>query len=320
MPLVHSHYENLRVARNAPPEVIRAAYKALSQRHHPDLNPENADAERVMSILNVAYDVLSDPAKRRIHDDWIRSQEETKTETPRRNEPPSSTTYSNEDEDTDPDPVSSTPKDIWKQRLPFEFFAISAHLKKRWGLYIAAGVVLFAIAQSNRNGLTNATPPYSSRPPDSATPLNTELPAKLNTQFNRPATAPNGRKWPIAAGHIAGYPLLNGKGYSAVTIDNTRNDADVFVKLVHITSERAFPVRHLFIPKGESVKTKDLKPGQYDVRYRDLTTGALVKTQSFELVQVKEIDGIRFSEISMTLYKVKDGNMQTENISEIEFN
>ena len=56
-----THYDNLKVARNAPLEVIRAAYKALSLRCHPDLNPGNADAARIMAIINTSYDVLSDP-------------------------------------------------------------------------------------------------------------------------------------------------------------------------------------------------------------------------------------------------------------------
>ena len=320
MPPIHSHYENLRVARNAPPEVIRAAYKALSQRHHPDLNPENADAARVMSILNVAYDTLSDPVKRRMHDDWIREQEGEISEVTRRNEPSSSSSNMDDDEGSDSYTVKPPPTSVWKERLPFEVFAISAHLKKRWGLYVAAAVVLFTIAQSNRHNPPNTSPPYSSSPPANISAHISEPEVKLSPKFERPATAPNGRKWPITASHIAGYPLLNGKGYSAVTIDNTKNDADVFVKLVHITTERAFPVRHLFIPKGESIKTSNLRPGQYDVRYQDLSTGSLVKTQSFELTEVRETDSVRFSEISMTLYKVRDGNMQTQQISESEFN
>jgi DnaJ-class molecular chaperone len=72
---VHSHYENLRVARNAPPEVIRAAYKALSQRYHPDRNSGNAEAVRIMSLLNQAYDVLSDPEQRREFDKWLEAEE-----------------------------------------------------------------------------------------------------------------------------------------------------------------------------------------------------------------------------------------------------
>jgi DnaJ-class molecular chaperone len=84
MPRVHSHYENLRVARNAPPEVIRAAYKALSQRFHPDRNPGDPEAARVMALLNVAYQTLSDPQLRAEHDDWLKLQEQSDdSESPR---------------------------------------------------------------------------------------------------------------------------------------------------------------------------------------------------------------------------------------------
>ena len=43
MPKVHSHYENLKVARDASIDDIRGAYRALTRRHHPDRNPHNAD-------------------------------------------------------------------------------------------------------------------------------------------------------------------------------------------------------------------------------------------------------------------------------------
>lgn len=71
MAQIHTHYDNLKVARNAPPEIIRAAYKTLSQKYHPDRNPGNSDAIRIIQIINTAYEVLSDPVKRREHDAWI---------------------------------------------------------------------------------------------------------------------------------------------------------------------------------------------------------------------------------------------------------
>ncbi|SNS33340.1 DnaJ domain-containing protein [Noviherbaspirillum humi] len=71
MAQVHTHYDNLKVARDAPPEVIRAAYKTLSQKYHPDRNPGNAEAIRIIQIINSAYEVLSDPVKRQEHDAWI---------------------------------------------------------------------------------------------------------------------------------------------------------------------------------------------------------------------------------------------------------
>lgn len=61
-------YDDLMVARTASPEVIRAAYKALSQRYHPDRNPRNEEAARLMVRVNIAYETLSDPIRRRAYD------------------------------------------------------------------------------------------------------------------------------------------------------------------------------------------------------------------------------------------------------------
>lgn len=72
---VRTHYDNLKVARDAPPEVVRAAYKVLAQRYHPDRNPGNERAARIMTIVNASYAVLSDPAARAAHDAWIVEQE-----------------------------------------------------------------------------------------------------------------------------------------------------------------------------------------------------------------------------------------------------
>lgn len=77
MARIHTHYDNLKVARDAPPEVIRAAYKTLSQKYHPDRHGNSAEAIRIIQIINSAYAVLSDPAKRREHDEWIVRNEAT---------------------------------------------------------------------------------------------------------------------------------------------------------------------------------------------------------------------------------------------------
>src|ERR1700712_2610570 len=72
---IHTHYDNLKVSRMAPPEVIRAAYKALSQKYHPDKNPGDEKAARIMAILNSAYGTLSDIQRRKEHDEWIAAEE-----------------------------------------------------------------------------------------------------------------------------------------------------------------------------------------------------------------------------------------------------
>jgi curved DNA-binding protein CbpA len=73
---IRTHYDNLKVARNAPDSVIKAAYKALCQTYHPDkFQGSNAEAERIMKLINTSYTVLIDPVKRAEHDAWIRAQE-----------------------------------------------------------------------------------------------------------------------------------------------------------------------------------------------------------------------------------------------------
>ncbi len=73
-----NHYENLKVMRDAPPEVIRAAYRTLALKYHPDKNNGNSESTRIMALLNAAFEVLSDPEKRREHDQWIEAQEASK--------------------------------------------------------------------------------------------------------------------------------------------------------------------------------------------------------------------------------------------------
>ncbi len=58
------YYKVLQVDSDAEPEVIEAAYRALSKKYHPDINSA-ADAMTRMSQINSAYMVLNDPSKRR---------------------------------------------------------------------------------------------------------------------------------------------------------------------------------------------------------------------------------------------------------------
>ena len=70
-----TYYDVLQVERNAPPERVRAAYRKLAQKYHPDKMPGNANASRAMAAINAAYEVLSDAHRRAEHDLWIRRAE-----------------------------------------------------------------------------------------------------------------------------------------------------------------------------------------------------------------------------------------------------
>ena len=71
------YYTILQVDPRAEPEVIQAAYRRLAAKHHPDVDPSPEAMER-MKLLNAAYEVLSDPVKRREHDmSRLRGQQQT---------------------------------------------------------------------------------------------------------------------------------------------------------------------------------------------------------------------------------------------------
>ena len=76
-----NHYDVLEVSHKASPEVIKAAYKSLMQRYHPDKNPESNDAAARAALITHAYDVLSDAIQRAAYDISISPAPETRVDT-----------------------------------------------------------------------------------------------------------------------------------------------------------------------------------------------------------------------------------------------
>ena len=79
-----NYYEILEVKSDTSDEVIKAAYKALIKKYHPDNGSNNDPSGEKMRLVNEAYEILSDSAKRKHYDTQLqveqRKQEQRKQE------------------------------------------------------------------------------------------------------------------------------------------------------------------------------------------------------------------------------------------------
>jgi hypothetical protein len=307
MSKVHSHYENLKVPRDASQDAIRTAYRSLSQKNHPDRNPGKDDAASIMAMLNVAYETLSDPRKRKEHDEWIgRSERGARRQvvwTPVNPAGPARQGAAFSFDGVAPEVAATPPPRVRVKR----------HLR-RYGLTYAGAALVTVFASVFGLQSLESVPSLQSGLTEKFAKL-----APKPTTYVRPSTAPNGKPWPERSGYVEGFPVLHADGLSEVIVDNSRNDVDMFAKLVSLDGSRTVIVRNFLVAAHTSFAVHNLSMGSYDLRYRNLATGDLQRSQLFEVEDVKTAGGMQHSTVTMPLYASQNGNMQTFALSESEF-
>jgi DnaJ domain len=310
MPTVHSHYENLKVARDASPDAIRAAYRLLTRQHHPDRNPDSRDAQRIMSVINVAYDVLSDPRRRLEHDLWIAQAEARPAPASTKGRPTLHVPAPDQQQKHAWSAEEAAERRVRQQRLDKRMRNLVRHLT-RYGVgygaallglgwwFVASGPTLPGLRQITAGTLSQTRDPVPG--------------------YARARAAPNGQPWPVGSGYVAGYQRLNESGLSQIVVDNSRNDMDMFAKLVSLDGPTAYPVRTVFVAARGQLTLDKLNIGTYDLRYRNLATGSLFRTPAFILEEVHTSGGTQHSVATLRLYQATDGNLQTYALGEAEF-
>jgi hypothetical protein len=302
---IHTHYDNLKVSRMAPQEVIRAAYKALSQKYHPDKNPGDEKAARIMAILNSAYDTLSDTQRRREHDEWIAAEEweiewleSTRNDDGRGDKHRHDADRWNPEPADDPQPLPA-PLRKWKW-----WTALAACLVAGWigGTMASESALLEAAlggkvrsgAKAEAQRAAKAEPrerddwagqrPFFPEADTSPAPKGAPVKVVAMSQIVLPGVtpdcdndsqtlvSPNGEPWPANSGYIDGFAIGNRGDDIQLMLDNANNASAVFIKVYDV--ERRANVRYAYVRAHDKLMVDKLSNGKYEIRYQNLDPGA----------------------------------------------
>ena len=290
MAKIHTHYDNLKVARQAPREVIRAAYKALSQKYHPDKNPGDDKAARIMALLNTAYGTLADPQSRREHDEWIAAEEwevdwtQGGRREERRGKRAAETGGANRHKKK-----AARAQPAWRGWKLWCGMAACFGLGGLGGVLMQSKLELMPANPESALAIRTvpkAEPATLALAAFEQTPLamiaapevkiaavsQVVLPSAPPVCDETPAlTAPNGQAWPKRSGPVSGFPFGNKGADMRVTVDNRGNGWPVLVKLYDL--ERRANVRYLFILAHDKLIVDQLAFGKYEVRYQKINAG-----------------------------------------------
>lgn len=195
---------------------------------------------------------------------------------------------------------------------------IFGKLRKNSFLIFLICVVAFGffVMHNDKNDSGKSNPKTPPKTTASTSPEHSS-PKESTAQKNKvtPPIKPIERK-NVFTGYDPDKPILNDDGLCELTIDNTRNDMPVYVRVWDMDIRQ--PVRAFYIAKGEEFTAYDLSPGTYEVRYIELYDNDFPargsKSEQFELEQRDTDYGIQYSRMSLTLYKVVNGNTRTTSI------
>jgi curved DNA-binding protein CbpA len=367
MDKLHTHYDNLKVTRNAPVEVIRAAYRAMAQKYHPDINSSPA-ANNTMRLLNEAWEVLSDPLKRTAHDKWILEEEEKQKkktsfnatnvkeqvfedgnfkfhfqtpskghETFRKNQKPKGyyDKFTAQKKHASPLVLLNT----WLGRKNTQIKTIALVVAVFCGgllwISVESHRTKKAIVEINARSATSVNEKPKNLQLAEEKPLRfvplSEFPEKIVNKkekvsdfssFGTPVQSESKKavdpERQERTGYAKGAYQQASAGLSNFTVDNQRGGGDALARIYLNGAKPAS--RSMYVKAGEKFTARGLPPGSYVFRYRFIgNTKTYEADRLFPLEETTTTEGTRFSNVTVTLFTVSDGNLQTKEVPEDKF-
>lgn len=114
-------------------------------------------------------------------------------------------------------------------------------------------------------------------------------------------------------GYLKGQPRAAIGGLSSFTVDNRQGDRDAVAR-IYLNGKKP-AVRSMYVKQGEVFRADAILPGTYVFRYRFIgSEDTFESDKDFSLTQTETETGTRYSNVTVTLFKVKDGNMSTRKV------
>jgi hypothetical protein len=347
------------VTRDAPIEVIKAAYRVIAQKHHPDMN-QSEDSQRIMTIVNEAWRILSDPKLKEEHDAWIDQQEREHLKEQSEN------IYSTVNFDASERGKSATSQNENSVKKTEDIKNIIYARPLLVWVFIFAGMLIVGLVVENekiskefdtKDSARTSLRDSEDRKVEEANAASSRSEKEVNlvpkpekkykesgiedapeakresAPFNpeaylaeHPAPSPKEQlkfePIKLPHGYISGEPIIAVDGISKFTVDNSQADLDADVRLY----KEDVQVRAFNVQSGKTFTANDISPGSYKLRYRVFLGG---KFRVFEVINLFDITQSTedtyerkttiASHMRVTLYKVKNGNVSVKEIDPSKF-
>jgi TPR repeat protein len=129
---------------------------------------------------------------------------------------------------------------------------------------------------------------------------------------------PNDPEAQNRTGYLKGTKQTAQGGLSTFKVDNTKGGGDAVVRLYRDGKKPA--ARSMFVKNGESFIAEAISPGEYKMRYRYVGSQETFEAdETFQLTETATETGTRFSRMTVTLFKVANGNMSVKLVNGDEF-
>ena len=307
-----NHYETLNVSNDASLETIRASYHNLCKLFHPDLNPHMADGLEMIEELTASYEILKDPNSRQDYDlKYLIEMRRKATRTQVAAPAPA----------VQAERLPELPKEAMVASIQVAPAARMMELPRRESSSQSNGSALKVAAIAAIAIIGVAFVGYS-MPNNMLSKISIFNLDKIvkTSNYVRPLNAPNGVAFPATSAYLSGYEQKNNQGSSSVLISNSKNEHDVYLKLISLEENKTTAVRHVFIKANSEFTIDKLSNGKYEIQYMDLVAGLAGKSETFSVSETQGELGVKSTNFSVTLQTATNGVLRVQNISIDDFN